>query len=305
LLSAHGLDAYALLTTDRALAQAPDLAKGAEAVIYVPPGRVDEISARLLPQAGGRAVVALGGGRVVDTGKAIAGARGVPCAAIPTTLSGAEMTRFHRVPASVDGARMVRPSLVVDDAALMASQPAGDLAASALNALAHAIEALYTPLANPVASMAALRAAHLIAGAVGGDDPRRDDLALAALLAGYASGQTGYAFHHVVCQSTVRLAGTPHAQTNAVVLPHSVRFVEPRAPEQIARLARTLGDGDASAAVARLTKKAGVTTLRELGMREEQIDPIVEAVAGRPEVRNTPRPPGPDELRGLLLAALG
>jgi alcohol dehydrogenase class IV len=267
---------------------------------------VDEISARLLPQAGGRAVVALGGGRVVDTGKAIAGARGVPCAAIPTTLSGAEMTRFHRVPAGVEGARMIRPSLVVADAALMASQPPGDLAASALNALAHAIEALYTPLANPVASMAALRAAHLIAGGIGsGGEPRRDDLALAALLAGYASGQTGYAFHHVLCQTTVRLAGTPHAQTNAVVLPHSVRFAEPRAPEQIARLARTLGDGDAAAAVGRLTQRTGVTTLRELGVREAQIDPIVDAVAGRPEVRNTPRPPGPDELRGLLVAALG
>lgn len=305
MLAAHGLDAYALLTTDRALRQAPALAQGAEAVVYVPAGRVDEISARLLPQAGGRAVVALGGGRVVDTAKAIAGAVGVPCAAVPTTLSGAEMTRFHRVPAGAENARLVRPSLVVADAALMASQPVQDLAASALNALAHAVEALYTPLANPVASMAALRAAHLIAGGLAPDEPRRDDLALGALLAGYASGQTGYAFHHVVCQTTVRLAGTPHAQTNAVVLPHSVRLVEPRAPHEIQRLARALGDGDAAASIARLTAKTGVTTLRELGMGEEAIEPIVEAAAPRAEVRNTPSPPEGAELRGLLRAALG
>jgi maleylacetate reductase len=305
LLAAHGVDDYALLTTDRALQQAPDLAQGAEAVIYVPAGRVDEVSARLLPQARGRAVVALGGGRVVDTAKAIAGAVGVPCAAVPTTLSGAEMTRFHRVPAGAEDARMVRPSLVVADPALMASQPPADLAASALNALAHAIEALYTPLANPVASMAALRAAHLIGGGLAREAPNRQDLALAALLAGYASGQTGYAFHHVVCQTTVRMAGTPHAQTNAVVLPHSVRLAAERAPDQIARLARTLGDSDAAAAVARLTARTGVTTLRELGMREEQLDPIVEAAAARGEVRNTPHPPGPDDLRALLAAALG
>jgi alcohol dehydrogenase class IV len=305
LLSAHGLDAFALLTTDRALQQAPVLAEGAEAVIYVPPGRVDEISARLVPQIRGRAAVALGGGRVVDTAKAIAGAIGVPCAAVPTTLSGADMTRFHRAPAGAENPRLVRPSLVVADPALMASQRPPDLAASALNALAHAVEALYTPLANPVASMAALRAAHLIAGGLTPEEPQRDDLALGALLAGYASGQTGYAFHHVVCQAIVRLAGTPHAQTNAVVLPHSLRLVAPRAPAEIGRLARTIGDDDAAAAVARLTAKTGVTTLRELGMSANQVEPVVEAVTGRAELKNTPSPPGPDELRGLLRAALG
>jgi maleylacetate reductase len=305
LLSAHGLDAYALLTTGRALAQAPDLAQGAETVVYVPAGRVDEISAALRPRTGGRALVALGGGRVIDTAKAIAGAEGLPCAAVPTTLSGAEFTRFHRLPAGSEGGRLVRPSLVVADPALMASQQMPDLAGSALNALAHAVEALYTPLANPVASMAALRAAHLIAGALAAPEPLRDDLALGAVLAGYASGQTGYAFHHVVCQSAVRLAGTPHAQTNAVVLPHSVRLVTPRAPQEIARLGRSLGDTDAAAAVARLTEKTRVSTLRELGMRDDQVDEVAEAAAGRPEVQNTPRPPSVDELRGLVVAALG
>ena len=274
-------------------------------VIYVPPGRVDEISAQLLPRAGGRALVALGGGRVVDTAKAIAGAEGLHCAAIPTTLSGAELTRFHRTPAGAGNARLVRPSLVVADPALMASQPMPTLAASALNALAHAIEALYTPLANPVTSMAALRGAHLIASGLRRDDPGRDDLALGALLAGYASGQTGYAFHHVVCQTTVRLAGTPHAETNAVVLPHSVRLAAERAPAEIRRLARTLGDSDAAAAVARLTARAGATTLRELGVREEQIDEIVAAVAGRAELRNIARPPEASDVRGLLQRALG
>ncbi len=305
LLGAHGLDAYALLTTDRALQQAPTLSQGAEAVVYVPPGKVDEISATLLPRTGNRAVVALGGGRVIDTGKAIAGAAGVPCAAIPTTLSGAELTRFHRTPAGVEGARMIRPSLVIADPGLMASQPMPGLAASALNALAHAVEALYTPLANPVASMAALRAAYLIARGLDASDPLRDDLALGALLAGYASGQTGYAFHHVVCQSAVRLAGTPHAQTNAVVLPHSVRLVRPRAPDAIGRLARSLGDPDAAAAVARLTQRSGATTLRELGMREDQVDEVAAAAASRAEVKNTPNPPTVDELRDLLLRALG
>ena len=58
------------------------------------------------------------------------------------------------MPAGVDEFRLMRPSLVVAAPSLMASQPMPDLAASAMNALAHAIEALYTPLANPVAEQA-------------------------------------------------------------------------------------------------------------------------------------------------------
>ena len=297
------------MTTQRALGQAPALSERAEVVLHVPAGRVDENSAQLLPRVHGRALVALGGGRVIDTAKAIAGAISVPCAAVPTTLSGAEMTRFHRTPAGAESPSLVRPSLVVADPALMASQPERDLAASAMNALAHAVEALYTPLANPVASMAALRAAHLIAAGLGAEEPGRDDLALGALLAGYASGQTGYAFHHVVCQTTVRLAGTPHGQTNAVVLPHSVRLMENRAPGAIGRLARSLGAPDGGAAagdrVARLVERTGVSSLRELGMRNDQVDAIADAAAGRAEVQNTPRPPDRDELRTLVAAALG
>jgi alcohol dehydrogenase class IV len=302
------MEPYTLLTTQRALAQAPALQQGAEALVHVPAGKVDEISAQLLPRVGRRALVALGGGRVVDTAKAIGGATGLPAAAIPTTLSGAELTRFHRMPAGVEGGTMIRPSLVVADPALMASQPAPELAASALNALAHAVEALYTPLANPVASMAALRAAHLIAAAIAPAEPKRDDVALGALLAGYASGSTGIAFHHALCQTVVRLAGTPHSRTNAVMLPHTVRRMVAHAPHEIGRLARTLGAGSADAApgaIARLTARSGITTLRGLGVREDQLGEIAETAAGVPTVKNTPSPPDAAELRSVLEQALG
>ena len=143
------------------------------------------------------------------------------------------MTPFHRMPAGVEGARLVRPALVLADPDLMASAPLPGLAASAMNALAHAMEALYTPLANPVASMAALRAASLLADGISADPPDRSALALGAILAGYASGSTGIAVHHAVCQTLVRETGTPHAETNAVMLPHSARLMAPRAPGRV------------------------------------------------------------------------
>ena len=122
---------YVLLTTERA--ELPAFADPAAEVVHVPPGRVDEISAELLDRHSfdsGALLVALGGGRVIDATKAIAGAVGARCAAVPTTLSGAEMTPFHRLPAGVEGARLVRPELVRADPELMAGAPQPKLAAT-------------------------------------------------------------------------------------------------------------------------------------------------------------------------------
>ena len=94
LLPMRGFDRYALLTTERALEAAPKLADRADVALHVPPGPVPDAAAEVMDKAEGRAVVAFGGGRVIDAAKAIAGATGVRCAAVPTTLSGAEMTGF-------------------------------------------------------------------------------------------------------------------------------------------------------------------------------------------------------------------
>jgi maleylacetate reductase len=267
-------------------------------------------------------LVAAGGGRVVDTAKAIAGAMGGRCAAIPTTLSGAEMTPFHRLPAGVEGARMVRPELVIADPELMASAPATKLAASAMNALAHAMEALYTPLANPVSDLAALRAAALLSEGVTADPPGAEALALGALLAGYASGSAGIAIHHAICQTIVRTAGTPHAETNAVMLPHSARLMAERAPGPLSEFAWALetphpaqpaepaasglGRDPASAAgdVARIAARCGHTRLSTLGVTEEQLPEVARTVAGHPLRANTPEPPDEDELLAVLRDAL-
>jgi alcohol dehydrogenase class IV len=308
-LAENGLDGYTLLTTERAARAAPELARGAASVIHVPPGKVDQISAELLPRAERRPLVALGGGRVIDTAKAIAGATDGRCAAVPTTLSGAPMTPFHRLPAGVEGARFTRPALVAADPLLMTSQHGTRRAASAMNALAHAMEALYAPLANPVSELAALRAAELFEATVLEDEPDRGDLALAALLGGYAVGLTGLAVHHAVCQTIVRVCGTPHAETNAVMLPRSARLMVPRAPAEMGELAAALGDpgGDADAAPGRLAKlaaRSGHTRLSTLGVEEGQLEDVVAAALPHPGLAATPDPPGEEELLELLRAAL-
>ena len=93
-----GGEGYALLTTERAAAMAPAVVEGAGAVHMVGAGRVDELAGDLLGAVARERIVALGGGRVVDTAKALAAASGGSqvAMAVPTTLSGAEMTRIHR-----------------------------------------------------------------------------------------------------------------------------------------------------------------------------------------------------------------
>jgi alcohol dehydrogenase class IV len=182
------------------------------------------------------------------------------------------------------------------------------LRATAMNALAHASEALYAPGANPVAEMAALRGAELIGRTLDTDRVRRDrgDLALGAVLGAYAIGSTGLAIHHAVCQTLVKVLGLPHAETNAAMLPHTMSAMTHRAPRQIASLAGALGTS-AGALGARISELAGGSRqLSDLGVPidKSQIDSVLDALDERGDVQtNTPDPPDREELRALISGA--
>jgi alcohol dehydrogenase class IV len=289
---------YLLVTTPRGRAALPAVVERAGQVLEVAPGRVDEIAASLLPaarEAGGGSIVALGGGRVIDTAKALGAATGRAVAAIPTTLSAAEMTWLHRQAAGLDPPpAFVRPRVVLNDPALSASQPPAELAASAANSLAHAVEAPLTVAASPVPTLAAREAARLtVAAYATSDQPDRDALALAALLSGYAIDASWYGIHHVMSQTLVRLAGVGHGQANAAMLTHTMRALERRGGELVAPV--ELAE--------RLASLAGATHLAALGVTDDQLDACADAAAARGELHNTPPAADRDELRALYAAA--
>jgi alcohol dehydrogenase class IV len=291
---------YVLLTTARGRGAVPQLEEHAGAIIEVPAGPVDEIAAELLGQVESTrtittSLVALGGGRVIDTGKALAAATGRAVAAIPTTLSAAEMTWLHRHVKGIDPPPAhVRPRVVINDPALSASQPAPELAASAGNALGHAVEAPVTVNASPVPTLAAREAARLTAAAYAGGEPDRDALALAALLSGYAIDAAWYGLHHVMSQTLVRLAGVGHGQANSGLLPHTMRALAARGYELVADVALA----------ERLAALAGTTHLAAFGVDDAALDRCADAAAQRPELANTPPPADRDELRAIYAAAL-
>jgi alcohol dehydrogenase class IV len=286
-LARGGWEEFELLSTERALADASDLSDAAARVHLVPDGRVDETSAALLGEVGSKRLVALGGGRVIDTAKAVASVTGAEVAAIPTTLSGAPITGFHRLPAGRKGeARgFSRPSLVIGFSEAMVSAPEPQLRATAMNALAHGAESLYTPLADPLSRDTALRGAELIADALDQPPESRDPaaLALGALLCAIAVDRAGIALHHVLGQTAVRVLGIPHAEAYAALLPHTMEAMRGRAPEQIAALARALGT-EPEQISERIAELAGHRRLGELGADRGRIDAVLDQAMARPEL---------------------
>lgn len=298
---------YALLASDRTRSAAPAVADGASAVFDVGAGRVDELAGDLLDaarDAGAELLVAVGGGRVIDVAKALASALGDRrVAAIPTTLSAAEMTPTHRrARGAAQDTPGVRPAIVVNDPALCASQPEPELAASSANALAHAIEGPLTPLASPVPALAAREAVRLIASAWSGDGPDRDALALGALLSGYTIGSTHYGLHHVAAQTLVRLAGAGHGAANAALLPHTIALLRTRFPERFEELTVAVG-ADPGEVAAALARRAGTVRLRDMGIQESSLDACADAAAQRPDLAMTPPAADRAELRALYASA--
>jgi alcohol dehydrogenase class IV len=296
---------YTLLTTERAAGSAPRVVEAAGAAHHVAHGLVEDVAGELLDAVDGDRLVALGGGRVVDVAKSLAAARGARAMAVPTTLSGAEMTRSHRRARGSDpDAPPVRPVVVICDPALAASQPEAELAASALNALGHAVEAPCTTRSNPVSTLAAHEAARLLHRALARPGaPDRDGLALGALLAGYALDSARIGLHHVLAQTLVRVAGIGHGHANAAILPHTIGALAWRRPDAHDALAAALGEDPATAA-ARIGARAGARRLSDLG-----VDPAILAVcartaAERDELELTPPRAEAPEILALYEAAL-
>jgi len=279
-LGEEGWTDYALLGTGRSLAQA-DPALGSEAAITlaVPPGPVPEAAASLVADASAPRLVALGGGRVVDTAKAIASlSPDCEVAAVPTTLAGSAMTRFHRFPEGHTPLRSVRPSFVIADPAAMCSAPPDLLRATAANAMAHAADCLFGADANPSSRADALRAVRLIAEGLEASD--HESLALGALSAGDALDRAGFGLQHALAQSVVAASGSAdHARIHAAILPFAISAQAERRPKAAAGLTEALG-GDVEA---RLTEIAGSTALESLGVDREVAGQAAEMAAARPE----------------------
>jgi maleylacetate reductase len=263
-------------------------------------------------RAGADCLVAMGGGSATGMAKAVALERPAPIVAVPTTYAGSEVTPIYGL-TGPEGKRTGRdprvlPRTVLYDPGLTTGLPTEVTGPSGMNALAHAVEALYAPGANPVTALLAEEGALVLhrglprAVAEPASLAARSDALLGAFLAGTALAGAGVGIHHQLCHLLGGAYRLPHAELHAVVLPHAVHFVAPAARPQLARLAAGLGVDDVPGAIWDLGRRLGTpASLAELGLAEAELDrAAAQAVA---KVVQAPRRAGVTELRALLEAA--
>ncbi len=282
------------------------------AVRHVPIERVRAAVADV-DRIGPEAYVAVGGGSAIGLAKAIALERPRPIVAVPTTYSGSEMTSIWGI--TEDDAKrtgrnaLVAPRLVIYDPVLTVSLPVAASAASGMNAVAHAAEAMYAAHAGPVALAAAESALRLLGRALPlvavrpSDLDARGQAMRGAHAAGVSLELAAMGLHHKICHVLGGTFDLPHAETHAAVLPHVIAFNALAAPEAIARAAAALGVENAARGLHALNERLGLTSsLGALGLRREDVPKAARLVAATPYAN--PRTATEEDIRELLNEAL-
>lgn len=261
--------------------------------------------------AGADCIVSLGGGSTTGLGKAIAVRTGADQVVIPTTYAGSEMTDIlgetsggekttRRDPA-------IRPEVVVYDVDLTLTLPVGLTVTSALNAIAHAMEAFYAPDRNPVVeamirdALPAFRDALPALTRNPQDREARSGALYAAWCCSTALGYVSMALHHKLAHVLGGSFGLPHAETHAVLLPHTTAYNEPAVGDLLKPIAQTFG-GTAGAGLWQFAKSVGAPLrLEDLGLTEPDLDRAAEIATKNPYAN--PRPVSRDGIRQLLQQA--
>lgn len=237
-------------------------------------------------------VVAIGGGSTTGLGKAIAWRTDVPQVVIPTTYAGSEMTSI--LGETENGEKITRtdpriqPETVIYDPDLTKTLPKSVAVVSGINAMAHAVEALYAENRNPVVDLFAAEAIEALYGALphlfGQEEATARERALyGAWLGGVCLGSVSMALHHKLCHTLGGMFDLPHAQMHAALLPHVLAYNEPAIPDTIDKLRGIFNGRDPARSLYDLNYTLGIrAALRDLGMPFEGIEPAIAAVLAKP-----------------------
>lgn len=270
-------------------------------------------------------IVTVGGGTPIDTVKIlqICLAHGVTTAegldahrastrpspvrqvAIPTTLSGAEFSNLGggtdprtRIKHSFTGAD-IGPRSVILDAAVTLHTPEWLWLSTGIRGVDHAVETLCSVDAHSYTDGLALHALRLFAQGLPRTKAAPQDLEArllcqqASWLAASSIARVNYGASHGIGHALGGTADVPHGHTSCIMLPHVLRYNEPVTAEKQGLIAEALGRPGRSAgdAVVELVRSLGQpATLREAGVKREQLPAIAAAAIKNRWVLANPRP---------------
>lgn len=275
------------------------------------PVEVTEAALFVVRNSGIDGLVSIGGGSTIGLGKAIALRTDLPQIVVPTTYAGSEMTPI--LGETRDGTKTTQsspailPETVIYDVDLTMSLPRSLSGTSGINAIAHAVEALYARERNPITSLMAIEGIAALSSALPriaadpSDKEARTDALYGAWLCGTCLGAVGMALHHKLCHVLGGTFDLPHAETHTIVLPHALAYNAPAVPEVMERLREVFG-ADPALALFDLAGQIGAPQgLKALGMAEADIDNAVTRALANPYWN--PRQLEPEPLRELIARA--
>lgn len=280
----------------------------AEAAMHTPV-EVTEQAVAAFQARGADCVVSLGGGSTTGLGKAIATRTGADQLVVPTTYAGSEMTDILGETAGGEKVTRrdpsIRPEVVVYDVDLTLGLPIGLTMTSALNAIAHAMEGFYAPDRNPVTEALSRDALSAFAAAlpVLRDDPQNPEARAQALYAAWGCSTTlGYvsmALHHKLAHVLGGSFGMPHAETHAILLPHTTAYNEAAVADLLAPIRETFGQASAGVGLWHFAKAIGAPMrLADLGLAPSDLDRAADIAVKNPYAN--PREITRDGIRQLL-----
>jgi maleylacetate reductase len=253
-------------------------------------------------------VVSLGGGSTTGLGKAMAYRTDIPQIVVPTTYAGSEVTPIlgqteNGVKTTVRSPKIV-PEVVIYDPDLTLGLPVAMSVTSGLNAIAHAAEGLYADDRNPITTMMAIEGMRAFREALpviihSPRDPAAREKALyGAWLCGTVLGQISMSLHHKICHTLGGSFDMPHAETHAVMLPHTIGFNAVAVPDLLAPISDIFG-GTPGQALYDFAKSVGSPlALRDLGLLDSDVDKAAEIATRNPYAN--PRPIDRASIRALL-----
>ncbi|MDR2295361.1 MAG: iron-containing alcohol dehydrogenase, partial [Clostridiales Family XIII bacterium] len=278
--------------------------------------------------AKGIGVLLVGGGVIKDyEGLGKVPAKIPTLIAVPTTVgTGSEVTFWAVIKDTKEnyklsvGSPFIAPEIAFLDPDLVATLPPGIIASTGMDALTHAIEGYTATLAEPITDACGLYAIELIGknlrNAVYTEDlTARGNLLVGSMIAGICFGNSDVGGGHCMSESLGGLYDMPHGIANAVMLPYIMEYNYPAVMYKFSKIAAALGErvermSEREAAYAavenirKLNRDLEIPSLKELGVKMEDLEELAERSANNVSVDSNPRKARKDDFYAMFLKAM-